>query len=58
MSDDHKPLSDQVIVVFGATSGIGRVTAQLAASRGARVVASGRDEGTRRNQGTPGRVPR
>jgi short-subunit dehydrogenase len=44
MSDDHKPLSDQVIVVFGATSGIGRATAQLAASRGARVVASGRDE--------------
>jgi short-subunit dehydrogenase len=44
MSDDHKPLAEQVIVVFGATSGIGRVTARLAASRGARVVASGRDQ--------------
>jgi short-subunit dehydrogenase len=44
MSAAHKPLAEQVIVVFGATSGIGRVTARLAASRGARVVASGRDQ--------------
>jgi NAD(P)-dependent dehydrogenase (short-subunit alcohol dehydrogenase family) len=40
---DHKPLDQQVIVVFGASSGIGRVTARLAAERGAQVVAAGRD---------------
>ena len=44
MKLQHKPLSDQVVVVFGATSGIGRATALEAAARGAKVVASGRDE--------------
>src|SRR5438270_791530 len=39
-----KPLAEQVIVVFGASSGIGRTTARLAAEGGARVVAAGRDE--------------
>ena len=39
-----KPLSEQVIVVFGASSGIGRATATMAAARGARVVAAGRDQ--------------
>jgi NAD(P)-dependent dehydrogenase (short-subunit alcohol dehydrogenase family) len=34
---------DQVVVVFGATSAIGRATAVLAAARGARVVATGDD---------------
>lgn len=38
-----KPLSEQVIVVFGASSGIGRVTAAEACRRGAKVVAAGRD---------------
>jgi len=33
-----------VIVVFGASSGIGRVTALLAGGRGAKVAAAGRDE--------------
>ena len=39
-----KPLSEQVIVVFGASTGIGRVTALEACRRGARVVAAARDE--------------
>ena len=37
-----KPLSEQVIVVFGASSGIGRVTALEASRRGAAVVAAAR----------------
>lgn len=34
----HKPLNEQVIVITGASSGIGLCTALLAAERGARVV--------------------
>jgi short-subunit dehydrogenase len=37
-----KKLSDQVIVVTGASSGIGRATARMAAQRGARVVLTAR----------------
>ena len=37
-----KPLSEQVVVVFGASSGIGRVTAIQAVARRARVVAAAR----------------
>lgn len=37
-----KPVSDQVIVITGASSGIGLVTARAAARRGARVVAVAR----------------
>ncbi|HZF44514.1 MAG TPA: SDR family NAD(P)-dependent oxidoreductase, partial [Sphingomonadaceae bacterium] len=33
-----KPLSEQVIVITGASSGIGLATAQMAADRGAKVV--------------------
>jgi short-subunit dehydrogenase len=40
----HRPIDQQVIVVFGASSGIGRATALEAARRGASVVAVGRDE--------------
>jgi short-subunit dehydrogenase len=43
-----KNLSDQVIVITGASSGIGLVTARLAAKRGARVVLNARNEETLR----------
>lgn len=39
-----KKLSDQVIVITGASSGIGLVTARFAAKRGARVVLNARNE--------------
>jgi short-subunit dehydrogenase len=39
-----KKVSDQVIVITGATSGIGLSTARAAAARGARVVVSSRNE--------------
>lgn len=39
-----KPLSKQVIVITGASSGIGLVTARLAARHGAKIVALARNE--------------
>lgn len=39
---DLKPIDQQVIVIFGASSGIGRATALLAARRGAKVVVAAR----------------
>jgi short-subunit dehydrogenase len=39
-----KPLREQVIVVTGASSGIGLTTARLAAERGARLVLAARSE--------------
>ena len=41
-----KPVHDQVIVITGATSGIGLATARLAHRRGARVVLAARSEET------------
>lgn len=38
-----RPLRDQVMVITGASSGIGRATAGLAAARGATVVLAARD---------------
>jgi NAD(P)-dependent dehydrogenase (short-subunit alcohol dehydrogenase family) len=38
-----KPLTEQVVVVMGASSGIGRETARQLGARGARVVVSARD---------------
>ena len=38
----HKPLREQVIVVTGASSGIGLATVRMAAERGARVVLAAR----------------
>ncbi|MFL6063952.1 MAG: SDR family oxidoreductase [Friedmanniella sp.] len=39
-----KPIHDQVVVVVGASSGIGRESALLLAARGARVVVAARSE--------------
>src|ERR1044071_9121401 len=39
-----KPVSEQVVVVTGASSGLGRAIARAAAERGAKVVATGRNE--------------
>lgn len=44
MSAKLKPLSEQVIVVTGATSGHGLCTAQMAAAEGACVMLAARDE--------------
>lgn len=45
MMDLHlKKLKDQVIVITGASSGIGLVTARMAAEQGAKVVAAARNE--------------
>ena len=43
MHYELKPLADQVILITGASSGIGLVTARMAAERGARVVLVSRD---------------
>jgi short-subunit dehydrogenase len=43
MSIRLKPLSEQVIVLTGATSGIGLVTARMAAQQGARLVLAARN---------------
>lgn len=39
-----KPLREQVMVITGASSGIGAATAKMAAERGAKVVLVGRQE--------------
>jgi short-subunit dehydrogenase len=44
MSIRRKKLEDQVLVITGASSGIGLATAKMAAERGARVVLAARDE--------------
>lgn len=44
MSVRLKPLEDQVMVITGASSGIGLVTARMAAKRGVRLVLSARNE--------------
>lgn len=44
MTFKQKPINEQVIVITGATSGIGLVTARLAAKRGARLVLVARNE--------------
>ncbi|MBX9601101.1 MAG: SDR family oxidoreductase [Bryobacteraceae bacterium] len=44
-----KPLNRQVMVITGATSGIGLVTARMAVQRGARVVLAARNESALRD---------
>ena len=44
MNVDLKPLDQQVLVITGATSGIGLATARMAAERGAKVVLAARSE--------------
>ena len=44
MSPKLKKIEDQVIVITGASSGIGLVTAKMAAARGARVLLAARNE--------------
>lgn len=44
MRFSFKPLSEQVIVITGASSGIGLATARAAAARGARVVLASRND--------------
>jgi short-subunit dehydrogenase len=44
MSFKPKKVSDQVIVITGATSGIGLCTAKMAAARGAKLVLAARNE--------------
>ena len=43
MTPRLKPVKNQVLVVTGASSGIGLVTARMAAKRGARVVLTARN---------------
>jgi NADPH:quinone reductase-like Zn-dependent oxidoreductase len=43
MRVELEPLEDQVIVIAGASSGIGLVTARIAARYGAKVVANARN---------------
>ena len=44
MSSTRRPIREQVVVITGASQGIGRATAMLLASRGASVVAVARNE--------------
>ena len=44
MTPKLKPIGQQVVVLVGCSSGIGRQTARRFAERGARLVLSGRDE--------------
>ena len=44
MGHKRTPLNEQVVVITGASSGIGRETARFMAERGATIVAAARNE--------------
>ena len=44
MRNSRKPIGEQVVVITGASSGIGRATARLAADAGAKLALNSRDE--------------
>ena len=44
MSTKLKPVAEQIIVITGASSGIGLATARMAAKRGARLVLAARSK--------------
>jgi NAD(P)-dependent dehydrogenase (short-subunit alcohol dehydrogenase family) len=44
MRSSRKPINEQAVVITGASSGIGRATARLAADAGARLALNSRDE--------------
>ena len=46
MAPSHKPINEQVVVITGASSGIGLCTAESAARQGAKVVLASRSEET------------
>ena len=59
LGQKHRPLHQQVVVVVGASSGIGRTTALQASRAGATVVAAARGEealGTLAEQAGPGEL--
>lgn len=45
MNGKLKPMAEQVVVITGASSGIGLVTARMASERGAKAVLAARNEG-------------
>lgn len=49
LGEKFKPMTRQVMVITGASSGIGLATAEMAATLGARVVISSRNEGDLQN---------
>ncbi|HEY0009455.1 MAG TPA: SDR family NAD(P)-dependent oxidoreductase, partial [Tepidisphaeraceae bacterium] len=44
MSSIHKPINEQVMLITGASSGIGLRTAEVAAEQGAKVILLARNE--------------
>ncbi|BCL33745.1 hypothetical protein NSMS1_01920 [Nostoc sp. MS1] len=54
MVNSLKPLANQVVVITGASSGIGLVTARMAAKRGAKLVLAARNQEVLHQLRSPG----